>query len=496
MTTSVSEPALDKYPLGSIPTKRASLASQQRVVLLCSTFWSIRNVVHSGLLEHLKSRGVKAFLLVSQSGGRPLLDTARAAEGISTLLPATIVKSQWGKPMLDELLNASFAQRCQSPSYPIFSGWHRRNERGWLRFRSAGIERLSRIGCRDFFYYWQINNLERFLRRTRDYRPIREQLKALRPALVISTHCTQAAESPYVQAAQDLCIPTLNWVLSFDNLTSRGRLPVFDYYAVWNQRMKEQVLRLYPECEPASIHVTGTPQFDFHVWPELQWDRKATLRRLKLNGDDRYLLYAGNCAEFTPSEPELIEQFSNRCADNTCLQTHRIVVRLHPLDDYNRWERLDNRSSRIVISRPWKQDGDDLGIEYQAFLVNTLLHADACLNMASTMSLDAAVVDTPVVCVAFAGERGGAEDRFCRQVYQTEHYRPLIESGGLRLAQDLDQLVAEVSAYLQKPERDYLGRQELVRQEIGQVDGRARERVAALVARISRETLLQKAALG
>jgi hypothetical protein len=341
-----------------------------------------------------------------------------------------------------------------------------------------------------------MNNLEKFLRRTRDYRPIREQLKALRPALVISTHCTQAAESPYVQAAQDLGIATLNWVLGFDNLTSRGRLPVFDHYAVWNQRMKEQVVRLYPECEPASIHVTGTSQFDFHVSPELQWDRESTLLRLGLNRNDRYLLYSGNCSELTPSEPKLIEQFSSRCADSTLLKSHRIVVRLHPLDDYSRWQQFDNRSSRVVISRPWTQDADVSCIEDQAFLVNTLRHADVCINMASTMSLDAAVVDTPVVCVAFASERGGAEDRFCKQVYHTEHYQPLIESRGLRLAWDLDQLVAEVSAYLQEPERDYVTRHELVRQEIGQVDGHARERVAALIARISRETLLRKAALG
>src|SRR4030095_7694914 len=113
--------------------------------------------------------------------------------------------------------------------------------------------------------------------------------------------------------------------------------------------MKEQVLRLYPECEPASIHVTGTPQFDFHVWPQLRWDRKATLLRLGLNGDDRYFLYGGNCVEFTPSEPELIGQFSSWCADSTGLQAHRIVVRLHPLDDHRRWERLEDRSGPVVV---------------------------------------------------------------------------------------------------------------------------------------------------
>jgi hypothetical protein len=495
MISNVRKWTVENCTKEQFPSK-PSLSSQQRVVILCSTFWGVRNAVHSGLLKHLKSRNVKTILILGENGDGPLPDVTAETEETAKLLRTPILKSERGMPLLDALLNASFARRYQNSSYPIFAAWGRRNERGWLRLRSATIELLSRLGCRDSLYYWQIENLDRFRRRTRDYTQVKEQLKALRPVLVISTKCTEAAETSYIRAAQDLGIRTLNWVLSFDNLTSRGRLPLFDYYAVWNQRMKEQVLRLYGERKLSEVQVTGTPQFDFHVRPELQWGRDATLHRLGLNGNDRYLLYAGNCAEFTPSEPELIEQFSSRCAGATDLHAHRIVVRLHPLDDHRRWERFDSPSGRIVISRPRRQNGDDFGIEDQALLVNTLVHADTCINMASTMSLDAAVVDTPVVCVAFAGERGGAEDGFCRQVYRTEHYRPLIESGGLRLAHDLDQLVAEVSAYVQNPERDYLSRQELVRQEIGQVDGHASERVAALVARISRETLLQKAAYG
>lgn len=470
---------------------RPSLLPEQRVVILCSTFWGLRNAVHSGLLKHLKNRGLKISLVVNENGPKPLADACTGAEHTSRLLRAPSVRSERGKPLLDELLNASFARRHQNASYPIFTKWDRRHERGWPRLRSACIELLSRLGRRDLLYQWQINNLDRLLGRTRDYTKLKEQLITLNPALVISTKCTEASEASYIRAAHDLGIATLNWILSFDNLTSRGRLPVSDYYAVWNQRMKDQVLRLYPDRTSSQVYITGTPQFDFHVRPDLHWNREFVLRRLGLRHFDRYLLYAANCSACAPSEPDLIERFASRCAANPDLSKHRIVVRLHPLDADRRWRRFLDRPGKVLISKPWGHDAHSFGIDEQAFLVNTLRHADVCINMASTMSLDAAVLNTPVICVAFATQPG-AEDRFCRQVYETEHYRPLIETGGLRLAKDMDQLVAEVTAYVQEPSRDEILRKELVRREVGVVDGLASERIGTLIARLTQDILLRR----
>ena len=470
---------------------------QDRVVILCSTLWSIRNVVLSGLLEKLKSLSVTPFLLVSQNFAQPAAKACAGAEGLSRLRDASLSKSKAGKALLDDLLFASFARRYEISSYAIFNEWLKRNQPRSQNLRSLLVNWFSRLGCRDFFYHWQIENLERFIRDTRDFTPIREQLVQLNPSLVMTTNCTTATECQYLRVAQDLDIPTLNWVLSFDNLTSRGRLPKADFYAVWNDRMKAQVLRLYPELKTANVQVTGTTQFDFHVRKNLRWNREATLRRLGLKQDDRYLLYAANSAYWTPSEPTLVAEFARRLEVSADLNAHRIIVRLHPLDDFNRWRQIETIKGRVVISRPWDQDGNGFDIEDQALLVNSLLHADVCINMASTMSLDAAVLDTPVVCAAFAGQSGGAEDRFCKRAYHTEHYRPLVESGGLRVAENMDQLLAEVSAYARNRERDGSGRQQLALREVGQVDGHASERVASFVAGISRPTCgARRASLG
>ncbi|HSE21514.1 MAG TPA: hypothetical protein VLB68_07630 [Pyrinomonadaceae bacterium] len=488
-------PFLEDGVLISPEKSRPALVQNTRVVILCSTLWSIRNVVFSGLLERLRARGVKPLILIGRNFDRVLPSTLLAAECHSPIQDAPIVRPTRGKPLLDALLYASFARRFQISSYSIFNRWFRQNKKRSERLKDVGVEWLSRLGCKDSFYYWQIDNLDKFLRRTRDFSGIKEQLKALDPTIVISTNCTEGTECQYVRACNDLDIATLNWVLSFDNLTSRGCLPLFDFYAVWNERMKAQVLQLYPERKPTDVYITGTTQFDFHVRNEFRWSREKTLSRLGLRCGQRYVLYAANSVIWTPSEPQLVEALSRRLADCAQLREHAMVVRLHPLDEYSRWQDLEDQSRGIVVNKPWRQDGEGFGLEDQALLVNSLLHADACINMASTISLDAAVLDTPVICVAFGGKRSPVEDRFYQEVYQTEHYRPLVESGGLRLAHNMDQLLAEIVSYSQNPERDASHRQKLAQDEVGPVDGGASERIASLVARVSRETLLRKAAL-
>jgi hypothetical protein len=147
------------------------------------------------------------------------------------------------------------------------------------------------------------------------------------------------------------------------------------------------------------------------------------------------------------------------------------VVRPHPLDDGRRWLGLSARDARVVVSWPWEGSGGLPGPFDQTRLVSTLLHADVCVNAASTMSLDAAVLDTPVVCVAF---------RRREDVY-TEHYRPIVESGGVRVACDSSQLVAELKAYVRDRFRDAAGRRKLVASECGPVDGKAAMRIAELI---------------
>ena len=447
-------------------------ARRLRVAILCVSEWSVRNVAHSRLLAALATRQidvsvVTAFPLETGTSQLPLLDAPR-------------LRSARGKPTLDALLKASFGLRHRLASPAIFDRWQRRNDTPWQRFRSRAVGWGAVAGSVDPLFRWQLALNERITRQSRDLAPARQQLAELAPDLVVSTSSVVRAEEPYLLAARDLGIRTLGCILSFDNLTSRSVLPAFDAYAVWNERMRDQVHRFYGMRAPGAVTVTGTPQFDFHLDRNFHQPRETTLARLGLPAGSRMLLYAANSCHFTPSEPSLVTAFARRCAATPALAGHHIVVRLHPVDDFARWTGAVLAEPRIVLSHPWtpgRVTPDD-----QRRLVGALREADACITMASTMSLDAAVVDTPVVCVAFALPGGTEEDRFCHEVYASDHYAPIARSGGVRIAGSLDDLVRESAAYLADPGRDRAARAALVRQEVGVADGQAAERVADLIA--------------
>lgn len=459
-----------------VPTRTPS------VVILCPTAWGIRNVVLSGMLDALRAE-MTVHLLTTAEADNAVAERWEGA-GPTELLRVPDARADRVHDLLRVVLQASFASRHRLTTYRIFNRWRRRGQAPARRLWSAAVLGLAAAGARDPLFRWQVAADRRLARARRDLAPILAQLRTLRADLVVSTSCVVRDEVPYLLAAEELGIPTLGCILSFDNLTSKGILPVFDDYAVWSPRMADEVLRLYPDRDPARIHVTGTPQFDVHRREALRWSRARTLERLGLEASDRYLAFAANCAAYTPSEPALVRAFLQHAGRHPVLRDHRLVVRPHPGDDPARWSGLAESDRRLVMSWPRSADGRFSSEEAQARLVSTLAHADACLNMASTMSLDAAVLDTPVVCVAFALPEGSLEDWLAAACYATTHYAPIAVSGGVRLARSLDALVEETAAAVVAPDRDRAARARLVNDVCGPTDGGAAGRIAALIGRL------------
>ena len=457
------------------------------VLFLCPTQFGVRNVLHSRMLPALQQRGHRAVLLgVSAAAGHD--SAAGAGRAFGDLDPMPRRPLGHALSALDVIQGASFFERFGLCSDRVTRRWYGRGDRPWRRAGASVVALAGVVGGRAGFYRWQLACIARLKRHAWDLGPARHRLAELRPSVVVATSCISRVEEPFLMAARELGIPTLGCIQSFDHLTSRPLPADCDQYAVWNVRMKRQLLEYHHPRDPSGIFVTGTPQFDFHRQLEFRWSRAETLERIGLSPGDRYILYAANTITQTPSEPALVLELVARCARTPELARHRIVVRLHPRDEFERWNHVAEADPRVVVSRPTATSQSFDGPDNQAQLVSTLSHADVCHNMWSSMSLDAAAVDTPVVCVAFAGQRGGLEDEFCRRVYETDYYRPIVESGGVRVAHDMDQLVAETVAYILNPTRDQQERARLAADECGALDGRSAERIAALIAKMAGST--------
>lgn len=390
------------------------------------------------------------------------------------------------------LLHGAHARRHPTPSDELFA-WRRREDRGVRRFaRERFFRGMARVagGDRSFASLRRLE--ERSFARTIPER-VWEFLRETKPVGGLSTSCVLDWERPLFQAMSMSGIPTATHVLSFDNLTSRGYLPLghFSKFFVWQAAMAAELERFYG-VGPESVTVTGTPQFDFHVRPEFRWSRAKTVAALALPSDRPYFVYCANHFGITPSEPALVADLLASVGRDARFEHHQWVVRLHPMDEYGRWASLEAQFPQLVVSRPWKHESVSRfwaipSSEEVALLGNTLRHADATLTVASTTALDSAVVDTPVVCVGFHPSAEPWEDRFYRDAHYSQHYRPLMESGATPMADGMDTLRELLAAAVRDREALKTERAELVRRLCGAVDGGAAERIArGITALVSR----------
>ncbi len=294
-------------------------------------------------------------------------------------------------------------------------------------------------------------------------------------------------ERPALWAAQRVGIPTACIITSWDNLYSKGRLPVrFHRHLVWSPLMRDTLLAHYPRMSAEAVEVVGPPQFDFYRRPDLVVDRGEFLRSLGADPSRRVILWSGASMNQMPNEAALVARFCEETDQGRSLGNAQILVRPHPIGGGAPFAEVVRRFPEVVLTETNATDPRHLihwtPLERDvAELVNTLTHSDVIINHCSTMTLDGCAVDTPVVNLAFDVESGSEMEQYVRYVYGYDHYRTVLEAGAVRMANDMEELVGHVGAYLADPSRDRDGRRRLLQLQCGDVDGRAAERAARVV---------------
>jgi CDP-glycerol glycerophosphotransferase (TagB/SpsB family) len=124
----------------------------------------------------------------------------------------------------------------------------------------------------------------------------------------------------------------------------------------------------------------------------------------------------------------------------------------------------------------------DVTADSQQHLADTMRHSDVIVNVASTIAIEAAIFDTPVVNVAFDGEAPAEWTRSARRYYRFTHYVNITRHDAVRVAETPDRLIEDVARYLTDPALDRDGRRRVVLEQCEFQDGRAAERVAGFVA--------------
>ena len=110
-----------------------------------------------------------------------------------------------------------------------------------------------------------------------------------------------------------------------------------------------------------------------------------------------------------------------------------------------------------------------------------LQHGDVVVSNAGTILLDALANDRPAVCTLFDEGAPPGESWALKNV-SGEHYQPLFDSNAFYRATQFEELTAGIEQALANPDELASERARVVRTVLGEVDGRAAERVAYAIA--------------
>jgi len=318
-------------------------------------------------------------------------------------------------------------------------------------------------------------------------------LQKYRPDLVVLTRVFGwAADEPVLKAATQMKIPTVLLVASWDNLT-KGVFPSRpDRLVVWNPIMFEEAQELHG-FRPEQIFIGGVPQFDLYADKSQLPDRRTFFERVGADPGKGLISFCMTDPKLCPDESDVVELLWKASQDGRLHKPCQILARVHPLSATRGMafmERLRGLPG-LLIDVPGRATTKfidrDPTVEDMKHLAATVLHSDVVTNTRSTIAIDAAALDRPVVCAGFDGNRTLPYKQSVRRYLDYSHYRKMLDIGGVRVASSPDELLGHVNAYLADPTQDREGRARIVERECRAIDGQTGRRVGEYVLQAAEE---------
>lgn len=328
----------------------------------------------------------------------------------------------------------------------------------------------------------------------------RATFEKYRPDVVVTTSLGYFDFDQYVmREARRHGARVVTTVLSWDNPTSWGLGGAeADHVVAWTEPMRRE-LGVYHDIPPERIAVCGVPHFDAYSRP-LQMSREQLFSMWGLDPGQRLILFGSRAPTRYGWNDALIEMLARAIEEGRLPADCEVLVRLHPIHFRERGGKLIHQAvldgykkladrypclhfdAPLILSHrlPLDMPRDDMDK-----LAALLRHSSVLVTMLSTLNIEAALFDLPVVNVCF-GEYGrqGAESLREHEpsIGRTfTHIKRLIDYGASIEVFNYSELVDAVNRYLLHPEYERAARARVAEIEGGPNRGAAGEAVGEAV---------------
>ena len=295
------------------------------------------------------------------------------------------------------------------------------------------------------------------------------------PNLVFFTHQRPSYLAPFLYAAQKIKIPTCSFIFSWDNLASKGRmLGTFDYYLVWSQLMKDELMQFYSNTHPEAIKIVGTPQFEPYFLTQYKSDRATFLNRFQLDPSKKIICFSCADKSIGGNDPLIIKTIAEAIREGKLDVSAQLLVRTSPAEEPLRFEAIRNAYPEIIWNNPnWIQTRSNHDQMWSqriptqediSDLRAIIEYSDLNVNMLSTMSLDFMLFDKPVINTVFGNATNGLynDSRFLNYA----HIKTVLDCKATQIAKNESELIQALNRYLLHPVYDAAAREKLIEIEV------------------------------
>jgi CDP-glycerol glycerophosphotransferase (TagB/SpsB family) len=307
------------------------------------------------------------------------------------------------------------------------------------------------------------------------------------PDLVVSSTYGWRNDRYLLREAVRRGVKTGAVIVGWDNPSSYG-IPAapLDFVNCWSEIQKQELVE-GSDWDASHVNVGGIPSYDGYFRKEWLIPREEYFTMHGLDPQRKLIGYASSFITFSPNYRN-VEALARMVASDILDEPSQLLIRLHPNHFMNeplfagereRIRELARTLPHVHLVEPVALGGD-LGYysgEDMPEKTSMMAYSDIFTTVYSTMCVETAIQDRPIVSVCLDTPRGwnksGKFSLALSEIGNWPTHKRFREAGAGRVASDEETLKVLLNAYLKDPTLDSEKRKKFINDEVTFTDGSA-----------------------
>jgi CDP-glycerol glycerophosphotransferase (TagB/SpsB family) len=271
-----------------------------------------------------------------------------------------------------------------------------------------------------------------------------------------------------------------------------------DYATCWSQLQKDELV-YGSDWDPERVYIGGIPSYDGYSRKEWQLSKPDYFKLHNLAPDRKLISYACSFVHFAPNYPN-VEALAKLVSSDALAPPSQLLVRLHPshfqekpkifAEERERIFALEKQYPHVHVVKPVPLGGS-LGYysgEDMDEKSSMMVHSDVLVTVYSTMVVETAVHDTPIVAAVIDVPGGWNKPKkfslSLKKIGNWPTHKRFRAAKAGRVASNEKELCEVINLYLKNPALDAAERRKFVQDEITFTDGTSGKRTAKYILEI------------